>query len=202
MKKFLLLPLAAAALALVSTAQAAGDPEAGQAKSAACQGCHGPDGNSMVPQFPKIAGQGEKYIIKQLQDFKAGNRVNPTMAPFAAGLSEQDMADLAAWFASQDRSVGAASEASLELGQNIYRGGITETKVPACAGCHGPGGNGNPAAVFPALSGQHADYTEAQLNAFASGERNNDPNNMMGLLARKMTPEERRAVAEYAAGLH
>ena len=192
MKKILLLPLAAAALSLAFSAHGAGDAEAGMNKSAPCQGCHGPDGNSMVPQFPKLAGQ----------DFKPGNRNNPTMAPFAAGLSEQDMADLAAYFATQEPSVGAANESSLELGQNIYRGGITATKVPACAGCHGPVGNGNPAAVFPALSGQHADYTEAQLNAFASGERNNDPNNMMQAVAVRMTPAERRAVAEYIAGLH
>ena len=206
MKKSLFLPLAAAALLFAFSAQGAGlgpgDPEAGQTKSAPCQGCHGPDGNSMVPQFPKLAGQGEKYIIKQLQEFKAGDRNNATMAPFAAGLSEEDMADLAAYFARQERSVGAANESMVALGEDIYRGGITDSKVAACAGCHGPVGNGNPAAVFPALSGQHADYTEAQLNAFASGERNNDPNRMMQLIAVRMTPEQRRAVAEYIAGLH
>lgn len=202
MKRTLLLTLAAAALSVTLTAQGAGDPEAGATKSAPCQGCHGPDGNSMVPQFPKLAGQGAKYIVKQLGDFKAGNRTNPTMAPFAAGLSEQDMEDLAAYFAQQTPAVGAANPDLVKLGQDIYRGGVTATGVAACAGCHGPGGTGNPAAAFPALSGQHADYTVAQLDAFASGERSNDPNQMMRLLAKRLTPEERRAVAEYIAGLH
>lgn len=181
---------------------AAGDAGAGKTKSAACAACHGPDGNSVNPDWPKLAGQGAPYLQKQLADFKGGKRTNATMAPMAAPLSDQDVADLAAYFSSQKVKMGAADEALVDLGQKIYRGGNQASGVPACIGCHGPTGAGNPAAKFPSLSGQHSKYVMNQLNAFKSGARSNDPNKMMRDIAGKMTADEIKAVASYVQGLH
>jgi len=187
----------------VSQAIAAGDAAAGKAKSATCAGCHGPDGNSANPEWPKLAGQHAGYITKQLQDFKAGTeRNNAMMAPMVASLSEQDMADLAAYYSAQTTQMGAADEALLELGEKIYRGGNPSTGVAACIGCHGPTGSGNPAANFPSVSGQHGKYVENQLYAFKKGERANDAGKMMRNTAAKMTEEEIKAVASYVQGLH
>lgn len=185
-----------------SQATAAGDAEAGKAASAACAGCHGPDGNSVNPEWPKLAGQGSGYIVKQLHAFKGGERTNPTMAPMAMGLGDQDMENLAAYFSGQTMTQGAADESLVELGQKIYRGGNATTKVAACIGCHGPAGDGNPAARFPRLGGQHAKYTENQLHAFKTGERSTDPNKMMRNIAANMSDDEIRAVASYIQGLH
>ena len=190
-------------LGLTGLVQAAGDPTAGKEKSATCAGCHGVDGKSPTnPAWPKLAGQNADYIIKQLSDFKSGARKNPTMAPMAAPLSEQDMADLATYYASQPVQVGAASEALAAKGQKLYRGGDMASSVPACASCHGPAGAGNPAAKFPLLSGQQAAYTSTQLNAFKSGERANDAGRMMRNIASKMGEDEIKAVSDYIAGLH
>jgi cytochrome c553 len=186
----------------VSTAFADGDASAGKTKSATCAGCHGMDGNSANPDWPNLAGQGAAYIETQLKAFKAGERQNTTMAPMAATLAEQDMADLAAFYSAQTVKTGAAEESLVELGQKIYRGGNPASGVAACIGCHGPGGKGNPAAKFPALGGQHAKYIETQLNAFKAGERNNDAARMMRDTAGNMTAQEITAVASYIQGLH
>ena len=186
----------------VGQAMAAGDAAAGKEKSATCAGCHGPDGNSVNPEWPKLAGQHAKYLVKQLAEFKDGKRSNATMAPMAAALSDQDRQDLAAYFASQQTKPGAADEKLVDMGQKIYRGGNPTTGVSACIGCHGPTGKGNPAANFPAISGQHAKYVENQLYAFKKGERSNDAGKMMRTVAGKMNEEEIRAVASYVQGLH
>jgi cytochrome c553 len=187
----------------VAQAVAAGDIAAGKAKSATCAGCHGVDGNSANPEWPKLAGQHADYLEKQLHDFKAGaERSNAMMAPMVASLSEQDMADLAAYYSAQTLQVGAADESLVERGEKIYRGGNPVTGVAACIACHGPAGAGNPAANFPALSGQHAKYVENQLYAFKKGDRSNDAGKMMRNTAAKMTAEEIEAVSSYVQGLH
>lgn len=190
------------ALGSIIPAMAAGDVSAGKAKAVACAACHGADGNSPSDMFPKLAGQGEAYLLKQLIEFKDGTRENAVMAPMVAALSEQDMADLSAFYASNKTTAGAVAEELFEAGQAIYRGGNKETGVPACMACHGPTGAGMPAAKWPALSGQYAAYTEAQLNAFASGTRSNDSNSMMRDIAGKMTADEIKAVSAYVSGLH
>lgn len=200
MKKLLLIA-SVAALAAFGTAQA-GDATAGKAKSAACAGCHGMDGNSVNGMWPKLAGQHEAYLAKQLADFKAGKRVDPTMAGMAAPLSEADMADLAAYFGSQKTKLGSAAEDKVELGQAIYRAGNSASGVPACAACHGPTGTGNAQAKFPRLSGQHTTYVVKALKDFRSGARANDAGQMMRNIAAKMTDAEIEAVAAYVQGLH
>ena len=203
MKNWLVLALSVALAGGVSPSLAQGNAAAGKEKSATCAGCHGPNGNSVNPEWPKLAGQHPKYLEKQLNDFKAGSdRSNAMMAPMVAPLSEQDMADLAAYYAEQNAQIGAADEALVALGQRIYRGGNIKTGVAACSGCHGPAGAGNPAANFPALSGQHAKYVENQLYAFKKGERSNDVNKMMRSTAAKMSDEEIKAVSSYIQGLH
>lgn len=179
-----------------------GDPEAGQSKAQVCAACHSPDGNSTDPQWPKLAEQHASYTLKQLMDFKQGERVNEVMAGMVANLSPRDMADLAAYYAGQQRSGGYADKDYVALGEKIYRAGNAESGVPACMSCHGPTGSGNPPAVYPSLWGQHAQYTAAQLRAFKSGERANDPNAMMRDVAERMTEEEIQAVSQYIAGLH
>jgi cytochrome c553 len=180
-----------------------GDPAAGQAKAATCIACHGPDGNSVNPEWPKIAGQHARYIAKQLKEFKAGkHRSNALMAGMVAGLSEQDMDDLGAFYASANMSGGFAEESLVELGEKIYRGGNSASGVPACMSCHGPTGVGDPLAGFPRLAGQHATYTRAQLESFRTEARSNDPKRMMRDIALKLTPDEMAAVASYIGGLH
>ncbi|MCK5668273.1 MAG: cytochrome c4, partial [Gammaproteobacteria bacterium] len=154
----------------------AGDVAAGKEKSALCAACHGTDGNSVNPVWPKLAGQHSEYILKQLKDFKAGKRNNIQMNPLVATLSEEDMQDLAAYFSSQQAKIGYASAESLEMGEKIYRAGDASKGLPACMSCHGPTGAGNPAASFPSLSGQHAEYTKIQLLAFRDNKRTNDTN--------------------------
>ena len=202
MNKWLVFTAIIPLISSISPAWAGGDATAGKAKSATCAGCHGMDGNSVNPEWPKLAGQGDRYLDKQLQDFKGGARNNATMAPMVAALNEQDMADLSAFFSSQTVQLGSADEKLVELGQKIYRGGNAASGVSACTGCHGPSGAGNPVAGFPSLSGQHARYVEIQLNAFKSGERSNDAGKMMRTIASKMTEQEIKAVASYVQGLH
>lgn len=185
-----------------SAAIVVGDPEAGKTKTTPCQSCHGPDGNSPTPEWPKLASQNATYLKKQLQDFKSGARANPIMSPMAAGLSDQDIADIAVYYANQTISEGATPEKYLELGQKIFRQGNKESGVPACMACHGPAGNGNPAAAWPRLAGQQAKYVEDQLKAYRSGQRTNDPNEMMEGVTKKMTDEEITAVSHYISGLH
>jgi cytochrome c553 len=189
-------------LGLTSTAQAGGDPAIGQEKSAICGACHGADGNSTVPTFPKLAGQSENYLTKQLKSFKDGTRKDKdgVMSAQAAGLDEADIPHLAAYFASQKATPNAVSDAELAAqGQKLFMGGNAATGVVACAACHGPTGSGNPAAGFPALGGQHAMYVITQLQSFQSGGRTNE---MMNGSVAHMTDDEMKAVAEYISGLH
>nr|VFJ50407.1 MAG: Cytochrome c553 [Candidatus Kentron sp. FW]VFJ55107.1 MAG: Cytochrome c553 [Candidatus Kentron sp. FW] len=184
---------------------ASGDVEAGKVKAAVCAGCHGMDGNSPAPQFPKIAGQHTAYLLKQIKDFRAAtHRASPVMQPFAMGQSMEDMKDIVAYFSSQKTSPGYAegTPEQLALGEKLYRGGNAKTKVAACMACHGPAGSGNSLAPFPALSGQHAAYTKAQLEAFRSGSRKNDAKSMMRMTAERLTDQEIEAVSQYIAGLH
>lgn len=192
-----------------AAAQAPAKPDAakGQAIAAqACAACHAADGNSPAAANPKLAGQFYEYLHKQLVNFKpqAGKKAardNAIMAGMVAGLSEADMQHVAAYYAAQKLKPAAAKDKELAaLGQKIYRGGNAATSVAACAGCHGPSGAGIPA-QYPRVSGQFAEYIEAQLKAFRSGVRSNDPNGMMRAVAARMTDREIQAVAEYAAGL-
>lgn len=206
-KRSLMLSLLLVAGSLHAQEKAAA-PDLAKAKQTAeqvCAGCHGADGNSQIATNPKLAGQHPEYILKQLKNFKAGpsgaERPNPIMGGMAAALSEADMAGLAQYFANQKlQPESAKSKDTINQGQQIWRGGIASKGVPACAACHGPAGAGMPA-QFPRLSGQFADYTEAQLKLFRSGERANDPSKMMRLIAIKMTDPEIKAVSDYAAGL-
>ena len=190
-----------AALALAGVAHAAGDAAAGKTKSATCLACHGADGNSANPIWPKLAGQHPNYILSQLSAFKSGARKDAMMAPMAAPLSDADMADLAAYFSSQKISEGTAAADQVEKGQKLYRAGNAATGVTACTACHGPDGAGNAAAKFPRISGQHAAYVEKALKDFRAGSRNNDPSAMMRNIAAKMTDEEIAAIAQYVQGL-
>ncbi|MFK8081465.1 MAG: cytochrome c [Granulosicoccus sp.] len=194
-----------AALALVclaGNALAEGDAAAGQAKSAVCAACHGADGKAIQPAYPNLAGQHASYLAKQLTEYRDGGRVNALMSGQATNLTDQDILDLSAYYAQMPMIKGVASEENLTLGMNIYRGGITAAEVASCAACHGPAGMGNPAAVWPAVSGQNAQYTADQLRYFRSGERANDPNAVMRGVAMRMTDAEIDAVSNYIAGLH
>ncbi|GAA4092416.1 cytochrome c4 [Zhongshania borealis] len=185
-----------------------GNPLAGKMKAAACAACHGADGNSAAPSFPKLAGQGERYLVKQITDIKTGARPVPMMAGQTDNLSEQDIADIAAYYASKAISTGQADPAIVDKGAAIYRGGIADRNIPACAACHSPTGSGMAAAGFPALGGQHADYTAAQLKAFraaADGRegRTNDGDAMvMRTIAFKLSDSEIEAVSSFIQGLH
>ena len=194
---------------LAATALAQGDAQAGKEKSAVCAACHGPDGNSAIPINPKLSGQHENYLVKQLKEFKLAattggeeGRNNPVMNGMAAPLSEQDMQDLSAYFAEQKPMSGTTTEAAIEPGQALYRGGDLERGLTACIACHGPRGNGMQLAGFPDISGQHAEYIVAQLQAFQSGQRHNDMNGMMRDIAMKLTNDEMQVLADYLAGLH
>lgn len=204
--------LAAVAGALISSLTHAqgvvkGDPaKAQQIVTQVCAACHGADGNSTISANPSLAGQHPEYTLKQLlnfksQDGKPAERGNAVMAGMVASLSADDMANLAAYFAGQKPKPRAARDPELvKLGQAIYRGGILDRGVAACASCHSPNGAGIPA-QFPRLAGQHAEYTAAQLKAFRGGERANDPNRMMRGVAARLSDREISAVAEYIAGL-
>jgi cytochrome c553 len=189
------------ALCLSASAFAEGSAEAGQAKSATCVACHGVDGNSVNPEWPSIAGQHSQYIVKQLKAFKSGARQNPLMSPMAAGLSDTDMDDLAAYFSTQTANGLEADASKVSLGQRLYRGGDAEKGVAACGSCHGPTGQGNPTALYPSIRGQHATYVEAQLKAYRSGTRQTDQNQMMRGVVHSMSDEQIAAIAAYVQGL-
>ncbi len=200
-----------AAAAGAEQSQAAPTPpdaaKGGQIVTQVCAACHAADGNSVMPANPKLAGQVPEYLVKQLMNFKPADgkpaeRNNPVMGGMVSTLaSADDMRNVAAYFASQQPKPGAATDKDLvALGQKLYRGGNLATGVPACAGCHGPTASGIPA-LYPRLSGQYAEYTEAQLKAFRSGERANDPQQMMRSVAARMSDQEIKAVADYVAGL-
>ena len=190
--------------AIAGAVQAAGDAEAGKAKAASCGGCHGMDGNSMVPTFPKLAGQGEKYIVKQLAEFKANTtRKNEMMLGMAAALSEQDAADIGAFYASQKLAGPAPVEdGKLALGRQIYKGGNLNEGIPACQACHGPRGGGVAGSGYPQVGGQYVDYTLAQLKAFRDGTRMNDDKMLMRSIVKDMSDEQLEAVSHYIASLH
>ena len=189
-------------LAVAGSVMAAGDPVAGKKKAALCIGCHGVDGNSANPDWPSLAGQGEAYLAKQITDFKTGDRKDGTMNAMVGGLSDTDVANVAAFFASNKIKGGTAKKETLELGKKLYRGGDASRGIAACASCHGPTGAGNPAAKFPALAGQHAKYTIKALKDFSLSTRSNDPNGMMRVVAGKLKDSEMKAVAEFISGLH
>lgn len=190
-------------LGLIGAAQAAGDPAAGQAKTIVCGACHGVDGNSPVANFPKLAGQGERYLLKQMQDIKSGARPVVEMTGMLDPLSDQDMADIAAYYAAQKTIVGAADPTLVERGEDLFRGGKLAEGMPACIGCHSPDGSGIATAGYPHLGGQHADYTAKQLTAFREGERSNDGDSMiMRDIAAKLSNKDIEALSAYIQGLH
>lgn len=215
-KSFVAVVLCFGAANLAVAAPLKGDATAGQAKAAACAGCHGVDGNSAAPTFPRLAGQSERYIVKQLSDFKAGRRENSIMLGMASGLSDQDMADVAAYFSSQKTGVGYTKAELKDRGEKIWRGGNPAAGVQACASCHGPAGKGIPMGGFPRLGGQHSDYVAAQLTAFraagrkdlnAPAYRRNDSEKPsepgpMQMLAAKLSDEDIQALASFVQGLH
>jgi cytochrome c553 len=198
-----------------------GDSTAGKEKSASCASCHGEDGNSMMPSFPKLAQQNASYLIKQLQAFKDGSRSDPVMSGMAMAVNDADMADIAAFYSSQAISANPeptlppgdedadADNATpkteteltmpdlLKIGSNLYRNGDMTLEVSACIACHGPSGEGNKPAAFPLLHSQHADYLIKTLTDFKSGARSKNPDNMMVMIAKKMTDVEIKAVAYY-----
>lgn len=196
--------LGASALVVLSFAAQAQATKPDLRKGAAlygqvCVACHAADGNSSIPANPKLAQQHPEYLAKQLKEYKSGKRANAVMVGFASALSDQDMTDIAHWLASQTAKPGAARDKDLvNLGERIYRGGIADRQIAACAGCHSPNGAGIPS-QYPRLGGQHADYTADQLRQFRSGARKN--NLPMTQIAAHMTDVEIAAVADYIAGL-
>ncbi|MCG9598967.1 cytochrome c4 [Vibrio sp. Isolate25] len=188
---------------------AQGSIEAGKAKSQTCVACHGADGNSQLAMYPKLAGQHAKYIEKQLKDLKLGmtsggkqGRVDPVMGGMAMPLSEQDMKDLAAYYASLPISHNTTPENVVEQGKTLYTAGDATRGLTACIACHGPRGNGTELSGFPKISGQHADYIKAQLMKFRDGSRANDMNGMMQDIAKKLTDEDIETLSKYVGGLH
>jgi cytochrome c553 len=202
----LLLRALASSLVLFSVhALAQGDATAGQAKSAICAACHGADGNSMVPNWPKLAGQHEQYLNRQITLIKSGARPVPEMMGITPGLNDQDILDLSAYFSAQERSAGVADDSMVLLGERIYRAGNADSGVPACMACHGPAGEGNPVSGYPALAGQHAPYTANMLTRFRAGENwgeRDASSHVMNGSAAEMTDEEIQAVASYIQGLY
>ena len=180
-----------------------GSAEAGKDKAVSCGACHGADGNSVNPTWPSLAGQSATYIVDQLKAFKKGSRSNVLMNAQVLSLSDEDMADVAAYFSEQPAAPRAVADASLvDKGQALYRGGNKDEGTPACMACHGPNGAGNPAASYPSLSGQYAIYTTAQLKAYASGERKSDgATKVMRDIAKSMDDDDMIAVASYIQGL-
>jgi cytochrome c553 len=182
---------------------AEGNAEAGKTKAAACAGCHGADGNSLVPTFPKLAGQNEAYIVKQIKDFKANSaRKNEIMLGMAAALSDEDARDIGAYFQSQSVAQAAPfDESKIAAGRELYKGGKLQTGVPACQGCHGPTGDGVAGIGYPQLGGQYPDYILAQLKAFKDGSRTNDDKSLMRSIVANLSDDDMAAVANYIASL-
>lgn len=206
MNKFfvsLLLTMGVSGIAQAASTALVGDAAAGQAKTAVCGACHGPDGNSMAPNFPKLAGQGDRYLLKQLHEIKDGKRQVLEMTGQLNNLNDQDLADIAAYYASQKSSVGAADPALVARGEALFRGGDLQKGLPACTGCHAPDGQGNAPAGFPHVGGQHASYIEKQLTDFREGDRTNDGDSMiMRGIAAKLSNKDIKALASYIQGLH
>jgi len=197
-----------AGLVLVSTQTQAesivdGSAEAGKARALTCTACHGPEGNSVSPLWPNIAGQNATYLLAQLKAFKDGSRTDPLMSSQAMMLTDDDMANLAVYFESLPGAAQAvANEKLIDRGEALYRGGNQDDKVSACLACHGPSGRGNPAANYPALQGQHAAYTAKQLNAYADGERTTDgKTHIMRDIAANLDKDDIAALSSYVQGL-
>lgn len=189
----------------LANVNALGSPAAGKIKSQTCAACHGADGNSPIATNPNLAGQNVNYFVKQLRDYQEGPngpRYNAVMASMVANLSAQDIEDLAAYYSIQKINVGQTPAQYVDLGQKIYQGGIIEKGIPACAACHSPNGFGNSQAGISLLSGQHAEYIQAQMLAFKSGQRHNSTNGVMNVIAAKMSEAEITAVSHYVQGLH
>ncbi len=201
MSRAIALVAAVVGFCVVSGAAAEGSAAAGQTKAVTCAACHGADGNSVNPQWPSLAGQHASYIAAQLAAFKSQERVNVLMNSQAMALTEQDMADLAAYFEAQAPVQRAADPALVRHGERLYRGGSKDSQASACIACHGPTGRGNPASDFPRVSGQHATYIAAQLRAYASGERPSGHNRMMNDIATRLSEEDIVALASYIQGL-
>jgi len=180
-----------------------GSVEAGKAKSMTCTACHGAEGNSSLPTWPNIAGQGASYIVAQLNAFKSGSRTDPLMAPQAMMLSDEDMRNIAVYFESLPAAAMAvANPATISKGEALYRGGNADNGIPACLACHGPKGRGNPAANYPAVQGQHATYTAKQLRDYASGGRTSDGRTrIMRDISSRLSTEDIEALASYVQGL-
>jgi cytochrome c553 len=215
MSKRLLLALAglASVAAHAVDVPPVGDPEAGADKAASCAACHGMDGNSPAPEWPKLAGQHEDYGLRHTILVRDGGREVPVMHPFVAGLSDQDLADIAAFYSRQTIRAGVADDSAIPdredtfaaLGQRLYRSGKAAAGVPACAACHGPTGRGVPAAGYPALAGQHATYTAARLQFFHDGGHygdDGDPSQIMVTIAQRLDLTEMNALATFIEGLH
>ncbi|MEX2332867.1 MAG: c-type cytochrome [Pseudohongiella sp.] len=202
--KRLVFSLATILMAVTSlTAYAQGDAAAGEGKVAVCAACHGADGNSDLGSNPKLAGQGERYTLKQLRDIKSGAREVPLMTGLLDNMDDQDLMDIAAFYAEQEITLEGADPDLVPLGQQIYRAGITDLGVAACSACHAPTGNGMAQAGFPSLGGQHAEYIETQMKAFRSGERDNDGDSApMRIIAERLTDAEIEALASYVSGLN
>jgi cytochrome c553 len=195
---------AATAPAVATSAAKPGDATAGQAKAAVCGACHGMDGNSADAQYPKLAGQSEQYIVRQLTDFKSGKRQNPIMMGMAAPLSTQDMHDVGAYFASKTALPGVADQALVEHGQTLFRQGDATRGIPACMACHSIDGRGNPGAMYPQLTSQHAQYIEATLKAWHDGTTWGDDAHaqIMPAIAKQLSADDIAALASYIEGLH
>jgi cytochrome c553 len=186
-----------------STTSPAGNADSGKTKAAVCASCHGEKGNSANPMWPKLAGQHAEYLVEQLKAFQSDTRAEPSMTPMAKPLNEQDVLDLAAYFSSQEGTVGTVAENFVAQGEKIYRGGNKETGVPACSACHGPAGKGNGPAKYPTLSGQHMAYVKKQLEDYKNGARGKTGNpGIMYDIAKKMSTEEIEIIANYVQGLH
>jgi len=193
-----------AAPAEVAAVVKAGDATAGQGKAAVCGACHGMDGNSSDAQYPKLAGQHEAYIVRQLTRFKAGQRQNPIMMGMAAPLSEQDMHDLGAYFATKQSLPGVADAALVEQGEKLFRQGDAERGIPACMACHSIDGRGNPGAAYPQLTSQHAQYIQKTLKAWHDGTTwgEDAQAKIMPAIAQKLDDKDIAALASYVEGLH
>lgn len=201
-----LMQIAVTLLLLISIpAFAAGDAADGEAKSAICAACHGADGNSVVPNWPKIAGQHEAYLVRQLDLIQSGERPVPEMAGIVAGMSQEDFANIAAYYSTQTTAAGLADEGSIAVAERLYRAGDPSIEAPACMACHGPAGEGNPLAGYPQLAGQHAVYTEKMLKGFRDGTtwgaEDNSSEIMVGV-AHRLTDAQISALASYIEGLH
>lgn len=183
---------------------AALDASANEIAKNQCAACHGPDGNSINPEWPSLAGQHPSYTINQLQAFKSGERANPNMSAMVTNLSDDDMVAIAEYYAAQQPKIGTIKSEDIAAGEKLYRGGDKVNGIPACMACHGPNGAGNPAANYPALRGQHAKYTSIQLEAYRSGERKTDEDRklMMQVIAAKLSNDDISNIAQYINALH